>query len=534
MAVKHHFRLLAEVRWQVFRNQLRQKRKKEELAARLTMALLALVAAVGIGLLLGGAAYASSLKGRYIVPGLLWAVFLVWQGAPLLLEGASPSLNFREIARYPVSFRLYYLLNTAYGLLDPAALLCLVWLGAIWTGMTLARPAWAFRAAILFLVFALINLLFNRVLFGFLERLLSTRRGRERFIAAMLFLLVFGQLGMILLVERAGKKGLGKTGRVLARIERFSPPSLASRAIPGGGWAGTAAALGGLAAYAGAAALVLRRQLRRNYQGEVTAETPAVRGALQVQPGWKLPFLGDSASAMVEKELLYLLRSPQAVIGLLVPIVVAVMATLGSGIMQKALALNRLAAPSWLYPGMVGYLVLVLGEQAYNSFGFDAGGFHRWLMAPASLRRVFVVKNATLALLLTFNFLAVTVVFRAGSHITLKDFLVVSVAWAYASLATFGAGNLFSAWYPVGVDYGRLSGKKVSEITVLLRLLANLLIVGSLILVFYGARRWNLDLLPPVAFSLLALLGLKFYLYSLEAASEYTRAHAEEIAAALA
>ena len=69
---------------------------------------------------------------------LLLAVFLIWQLAPILFEGFSPGLNFREVARYPISFRLYFLLNLIYGLSDPAAIACLLWLFGMWLAVLIA------------------------------------------------------------------------------------------------------------------------------------------------------------------------------------------------------------------------------------------------------------------------------------------------------------------------------------------------------------------------------------------------------------
>ena len=75
----------------------------------------------------------SSGKSGFARSSLL-AMFLVWQLAPILFEGYSSGLNFREVARYPVSFRVYFLLSLAYGVSDPAAITCMFWLFSIWLG----------------------------------------------------------------------------------------------------------------------------------------------------------------------------------------------------------------------------------------------------------------------------------------------------------------------------------------------------------------------------------------------------------------
>ncbi|HZU30701.1 MAG TPA: hypothetical protein VFB79_06270, partial [Candidatus Angelobacter sp.] len=121
---------------------------------------------------------------------LLFILFFIWQLAPALFEGFSPGLNFREVARYPISLRLYFLLNTVYGLSDPIALACCFWLFCVWLAIRIRQPEWAIPAAFAFLLFAIFNLLCNRVITGLLERFQSTRKGRERIVLITLVIML--------------------------------------------------------------------------------------------------------------------------------------------------------------------------------------------------------------------------------------------------------------------------------------------------------------------------------------------------------
>lgn len=541
--VKHHFRLLAEVRWQIFRNSLRVKGKKLELAAQIITAVLGIAIGLGLGLVVGGAAYFFLSKGRTeVVPFLLWCIFLAWLFGPLLLEGSSPALNFRELARYPISFRLYYLLNTAYGLLDPWALLCLGWLAFLWAGIASARPLWAVPAALWFVPFALANLLFNRVLFGFLDRVMSTRRGRERLLAFVLSLFAFSQIGIYVVMPRVlprlGKSREASVGQVLKMVHRASPPGMVSRGVIGQGWPDTVAPLLAMTGYVALGALVLWRQTWRNYQGEVISETTPKHWAVQVQPGWKLPFLDDATSAMVEKEVRYAWRNPITIMNAagapLGALIVASLSTVQDEVMRKVFQEGPFKITGITYPLLAGYIVVTLGSQAYTGFAFDAQGFHRWLMSPTDLRRVFLAKNLALGALLAADFAAVTLLLSLVGAPSLRQIVTVMAGFIFACLAMVGAGNMFSVWFPTAIEYGRMSAKKVSQVAVLLGVPLQLGIGGSLVLVFYLARRWNLDLLPMAGFPLLILLALKFYLFSLNSASEYIRHNSEKIAAALA
>ena len=317
--MKNHFMLLAEIRWQIFLNSLADVGKRWELAARIATLLLAFVGALGFGLALGAGSYFSLLRGRLILMTLVfWGVFAMWHGLSLGM-GAFSGLNFREIARYPVSFRLYYLLDTAYGLLDPVTVTSLFWLGCMWLGIALARPDAAYRALPLFAVFALANLLIHRVLYYFFEKLTSTRRGRERLFSAIMILLILPQ---VLVMTVGPGESLQRFSRAL--LQAASPPGLIAQGILGSMWI----PMLGLAAYSVAAALVLRRQLWRNYRGEVFSEAGLAGFAVQAQPGWKLPLVSETISAVVEKEARYALREPALLLSLLAAPLVAGMMNL--------------------------------------------------------------------------------------------------------------------------------------------------------------------------------------------------------------
>src|SRR5258708_24592929 len=78
----------------------------------------------------------------WILGLLLWAIFLVWQFATMLIEGYSPGINFREIARYPVSFGGYYVLHCVYRLTDPAAPARTLWLLCLGIAVLGPPPRW--------------------------------------------------------------------------------------------------------------------------------------------------------------------------------------------------------------------------------------------------------------------------------------------------------------------------------------------------------------------------------------------------------
>ena len=115
--------MLLLLRWRLFVNSLRRPNRRAELGLQVLWAFF-------------GGVFRPARQRRFLwrdvsallqteradfLDFLLLAMFLIWQLAPILFEGYSPGLNFREVARYPISFRLYFLLSLAYGVSDPAA-----------------------------------------------------------------------------------------------------------------------------------------------------------------------------------------------------------------------------------------------------------------------------------------------------------------------------------------------------------------------------------------------------------------------------
>lgn len=533
-SIKHQFRVLAEVRWQILRNSLRVKGKKLELAAQIFVVVLGAVISLGLGTVMGGATYLLLVKGYTgIVPGLLEGIFWAWLLGPVVLEGSSPSLDFREIARYPVSFRLYYLLSAAYGLLDPWALLCLVWLGCIWLGMASARPAWAVPAALWFLAFAALNLLFNRALFGVLEPGMNSRRGRERLLAGVMFFAVILQLVIYVVLPRWGGLIVPALARILSFIHRALPAGFVSQGLLGGHWTDRLIALWALTGYALLAAVVLWRQLWRNYQGEVASEAPQFHGSVQMQPGWKLPWLDATTSAIIEKELRYARRDSRAWMSCLAGPLTAFIFAVSSDAMRM-MAIAPKMDPSLIYALLTGYVLVGFGQQVYNCFSYDAHGFQCWLMTPVDFRQVLAGKTVALSMLMAGSYTVVTVLLAAKGGISFGHVLAVTGGLIFGALAMLAAGNFFSVRFPTKFEFGRISSGKPSPVAVLCGVAVQASILGSLCLVFYLSRRWELSLLPLVVLPLMILLALKVYLISLRTSSKYVQCHSEDISSTLA
>jgi len=458
---------------------------------------------------------------------LLWAVFLVWQLAPILFEGYSPGLSFREVARYPISFRTYFLLSSVYGISDPAAVTCLLWLLSMWMGILVQQPGWALAAALALLLFAVFNLLLNRIVIGLFERFQSTRRGRERMVFLMFILILLPQFLQFATGYWSNMRMLKPPAWVLQALtplREFSPPGVATRMFA----LNTLPELwppGALLLYAGFTALLLRWQLRAIYQGEIYAESYKVRRKLKVRQGWRLPLLDEVTAAIIEKELRYIRQSSRILLQLIYPpVIFMLIAFNGTG---RKLFFSR--SPEALLGGMAGFILLSVPNMAYNIFGVDKEGFGRWLLCPPSLRKVLLGKNLTQGGILAALFLLAEAVVIAISHPRVLPTAIVTVAFFAILVIQFGVGDLVSIYWPKRVELTQMNSKVVSNaagIASLLVMLAVSTMAGMVALV-----AWYLQL-PwlPLLFSLAILAAsLKLYSYLLDRAARYIWEHIEEI-----
>lgn len=515
-------------------NSLRNRSRESELALGVIgFALLGLfVFGCGIGFFFG--AMAGVQAGEVWVLGmLLWVVFIIWQLTPILFEGYSPGLNFREIARYPVPFRVYYLLNLGYGLIDPAALTGLLWLAAVWMGITVARPPWTLFAAIGLLAFALLNLFCNRILVGLLDRFQSSRKGRERIVVFLLVLMLAPQVIQVLAYNWRRVAGAIPSRTLLgffAPVNHVLPPALVADFISSHGISRLLPLLL-LAVYGALLALLLQSQAKKIYFGEIYSESHVAGAQLKVRPGWKIPGVDDTLVAIAEKELRYVRQNSRLLVQLLYPFIIFPLLFLGRG--PAAAFFHTKSAAAGPLGFLAAFLLLSVGNLGYNIFGMDQEGFGRWLLSPIPLEKVIAAKNIAHATLFLGMYLLVAAFSVALSRISLLSVGTITIGFLGLLIVQFCAGNMISAHWPRKVDLTRMSSRTTSNAagfaSLLVTLPSALLVGGVILLGAYSGLPW----LPLVAALVFLLVALRFYFYFLGRVSSYLYDHLEEMGAAL-
>lgn len=483
------------------------------------------------------ATFASLKYGRvFILNFMLWVVFLVWQLAPVLLEGFSPGLNFREIARYPISFRLYFFLNSAYGLLDPAALVSLLWLFAIWAGIVAARPQWALPAALLFLAFVIFNILCNRLIVTIFDRFQSSRKGRERLVVVFLLLMLLPQAIQFINLEKLARSVyLGPVARVLAPVNHMSPPGAVFESLASSGMERLLALLV-LLSYCLLVLTLMLWQSRGIYQGEMQAEGAARRRErLQVAPGWSFPGFDPTMAAIFEKEILYLRQNLRMVVQLAYPAIIFLFLFFAKGGGGHSPLPRMMAGAGGI--GLLGVFtslsLLGMGNVAYNIFGMDHEGFGRWLLCPQPLRKIMMAKNLSNAIIFVSLYLVFSAVLAFAAGLTMLPFLNITVAAAAVLCTQFAAGNLFSAYWPKRVDPTQMNSRMTSNAAgfASLLIIAPVGIIGTAVTL--ASAYWHLAWLP-LAVGLVALaIAIKLYFVFLNVSTSYIYEHLEEMESAL-
>ena len=524
----NHLLLLMQLRWRLFRNSLRKKNRQAELGVNVIGAVFLVIFWVATSFGFGAITFNMlQSDAPWIVDVLLWVVFVTWQLEAII---SSAAVNFQEIARYPISFRLYLFLNFCYGIFDPSAFLRMLWLFAIWVGIAAATPEWKLPAAGMFVLFALFNVLCYRVLAGLFQRFQTSRKGRELIAIMTLVMGVMFQLSVRNWSRLAHLGPSSTITKLIAPFDRVSPPGLVAHSLPAENlllpWAATLLILYSLIAFAW-----LWRQSLKTYQGEIYSESAVVRRRRKVRPGRTLVVGDEIFDAIVEKEFRYIKQNLRVVFQMLYVPVIAMIPIMREGFSGRGASSS--GHMDFLHGMFAAFLVFGTTSLAYNIFGMDHTGFSRWLVSPIPLRKVMTGKNLTHGGIVAAIYLVVSVSMMALSLITWLSFATTTIAFVAFLLMILGAGNMISVYWPKRIDSTLTRSQVTSKAASYASLLSFVPIVlfGGIGLVV--VKIWRLDWFPLVLSVATLLLALKLYSYWSQRAVNYLQDHLEEMSSEL-
>ncbi|MGB7154567.1 MAG: hypothetical protein WBD08_10230, partial [Candidatus Acidiferrales bacterium] len=193
--IAQQIRLVALLRWMLFKNSLRNIKGRLEAVSNAILWLMMTGIVVGGSIFFGITTYLLVSRGQWPwLAGLMWLVFLFWQIYPIFAATAGAQFDFSNLLRFPLRFASFFALNLVYGLFDPGAVASLFWLFAMWIGLGFARPALLPWALLVLVAFAAMNLFFARMLLAWIEKWLARRRTREIMGFVFILLIISFQL----------------------------------------------------------------------------------------------------------------------------------------------------------------------------------------------------------------------------------------------------------------------------------------------------------------------------------------------------
>ncbi len=514
---------IAWLRWRLFINALRTLQGKLEFLSHILISIAFTILGLGGAFGMGVLAYVFLTQGKPQMLALfLWIIFFFWQAFPIMATAFTNTADASDLLRFPLNYGSYFLVRLAYGAFDPASVIGSLWTFGILIGVTYAKPALFPWALSVLLAFAAFNLVFMQMIFAWVERWLAQRRTREIMgILFLLFTLSFQLIGP--LTGRYGKRSGPEVQRIIkvvSPVQGALPPGLAADAIVQGlypQWPVALSSLALLSAFVLAVGYILHVRLLAQYRGENLNEAPAASTLpkdRQLRLGWNLPGVRTAVAAVFEKEVRYLLRSGPMLLTLIMPVFALLVFRFGA--MNSARhSLGFLThAPDLAFPFAATYMLFMLTNVVYNTFGGDAAGIQFFYTSPVRFRDIMKGKNLTHAGILVveaiFTWVAVALLYGRPA----LDITVATLAGLlFAAPLNFAVGNVLSMYSPKKLDFSKFGRQRASQMTALVGLLLQLVTVGVAFSIFWLARYLGNTFIATLL--LLLLAAVSFFIYGM-------------------
>lgn len=539
--------LVVGLRWRTFRNGLRSKSETMHVIGSVVMSLAftLVTLAVGAGIGIGSYKLVSLNEFQFLI-AILWGIFLFWQFVPILTSQMNPGFDGRNLLRFPLRFSAFFLMNVAYGLADPAALSGVFWHLAMGIGITVARPSlWPWVVIALGFSVA-INLIFNRMLFAWIERFLAKRRTRE-ILGALVILIAISFQFVGPAVQRWG----GPIHRAItdsAVLWRVLPPGEAGVALDQAASGDSTAALetiGLLTLYAAAFAGLFATRVHAQFTGEDLGESaaPTLRRPAKIREARsatvaaaaELPasttenfasrLFGGPVAAIYVKEFHYLIRNTIMLMNVFMPLLLIALFSMnmrmgGTRHGGRPPAFFNFTGSQLLYPISVAYIFLLVMNFCPNNLAYDGRGVERLFMCPVKFRDVMLAKNLFHSSLILFEVvLALGMVVALGHVPSLVILLVTWAALPFAACVHFMVGNWLSLQYPRKFEFGirrqRPSGFTILMSFVLFFVMNGMLTISAL-LCLWLANLWVL----AAVYAGLSVAAITVYRATLESTTQ--------------
>jgi ABC-2 type transport system permease protein len=547
--IGEQIRLVVGLRWRLFRNSLRKSTAKMNfIMTVITETIWSLLAVgSGIGMIFGGYFLAQSHRTG-ILAIIVWVFAFFWQVIPVMTAQFAPDFDISGLLRFPLRFPVFFALSVSYGLADPIALTCVFWHICLGIGISVARPDLAGWVVLILGASILMNLLFNRMIFTWLDRLLAKRRTREIMVVVFTLFIIGMQFSQFLI-----RKEGSQIANTLARwqpILTMLPPGRVGAGLAAafeGNSAGALTAAGGAMLYAVAFAGFYTIRLRAKFRGEDLGESaaPSVRKPVTVRAAMPAPAVAapDSGihvlrapvAAILAKDVRYFYRNTAMLMNLILPLILIVffrisaMSYAGKGGPRSSIFGGNLG-----YPVAMFYVFLLTSQLCQNSLAYEGRGIERLFLSPVAFRDVMLAKNLFQGGLMAVEALFVlAIVVAMGPPPPLSIMLATWAGLPLVAIIHFIAGNWLSIQFPRKFEFG-VRRQSSAGMTVLISmgiLLGTMAIVAAAsALTIWFAGLWLL----PIVFLAMSAAMIAVYRLALDATSRQAHLKQEALLEQLA
>jgi hypothetical protein len=548
------------LKWTLFRNSLRSSKAVANRIATVLAMLAALALALLISIGLGVASYALTSpdlgwegairaqpgaqqqalpSAEFIFFSILALCYLVWATLPLSI-GSSRQFDPGNLLLYPISLRKLFAVDFVSELASLQSVFAIPAITAMGVGAGLAQGRLAGGILI-----ALVAVLFGMALSKWISASVGSLLRRKQTRAETLLALIGVGAGL------AGAM-FGQVAPVLFRhaesvsMLRWTPPGAIAYALTHGlrdGHAlGYMLALVVVSSYALGLVAISYWLSRRAIVGGGRRRRVRVKSKTVFTPnytGWQIPLLPPAVSAILEKELRYLMRNAQVRMMTLMPLLLIVVRLMnGRRFDRVGSATPNFGGDFYKYTeglmATVGvlYVFMILSGLFCNQFAFERGGMRTFILSPVRRRSILIGKNlaiSTLALIFSGGLLLVNeLVFR---DLSLNAVLFVALSWIIFAPLMSVMGNSLSMRFPKPMKFGKRLN--VSGVVGLLLIPMILLLALAPLAASAAGYVSQSVLLEYATLTVLAIFSIGFYVLMISAQGDLLHKRELEILEAI-
>jgi ABC-2 type transport system permease protein len=557
------YRAIAWLRWRIFLNNFRRKGSTGDLIARILILPFAIVILIGPTIGAGfGAWYFAHTGDLDHIAWILWGAFAFCQFLNLQLGQPGTVFDPTQLIRFPLPVSRYTAVRLFFGVLSPANISAFCIALSIAIGVTIALPGlWVYAFVALF-IFAAANVLFNRMVFAWIDRWLSTRRAREIF-TAFIFIFALGvqwvnftfnpsfnrhrhhhtaaEAASVASAQHNLDAVMHIYDKVWPWLTGF-PPNLTASALNNAHNANALHALADIlfcALFALGFYIVFAWRTHTEYRGENFSDqangvakrtlapaaragtlAPALASNTAAPPSRYAPLLG-----IFSKEFLTVRRNTGIFYGILAPLIL---------VFLFAFKMAARSHAPWLFPAAMAYALIGITPLFYNVFGLEGAGCQFYFMSPVRMRDVFLAKNLLSLSLAAIDILLAYFVIAYVAAVPSLRMTLAGLLWAAAILlVSMTIGNRRSITSAKKVEAGRSASKQASPMSSLISFA--LLIAGAGVGagLYLAETRLHINWILIPVLAILAAAAWIFYRSGLDSIDRYAFENREQLFAEL-